>query len=101
MLIAGATAYIAFSLADETGPIDLTQSRVDFIFRQNEFDTPVSKVCEITDGAAGLCSIVLTPQDLDEHGSYYYQLKITFPDFTVMKSELVTFYVEASLEEPS
>lgn len=97
MLVRGATGHFVFTLNNQAGPIDLTDSSVVFIFRRNEFETPVEKNCIIKDPLAGNVSVVLTPTELSEAGTYYYQLKITFPDNTVMRNGIATFYVEESL----
>jgi hypothetical protein len=99
MLIQGATAYLGFTLNNKTGPLNLTGATIKFIFRRNEFEVAQSRVCTINDAVNGICSVILPPSDLNDSGTYYYQLKITFPDTTIMKSELVSFYVEEGLEE--
>lgn len=97
MLIQHATAFIGFTIARPSGRIDLTDAQVILNYRRNDSRTSVSKDCTLISPVDGTCSLMLTPEDLSESGTYTYQLTVTFPDATVMKSELGSFYVEESI----
>ena len=99
MLIQGATAYIGFNLEGVNGPIDLTDCIIEFKFRRNEFEPSITRECTVIDAGSGQCSVFLTPEDTSVYGTYYYQLKIIFADKTIMKTELISLFVEESLAE--
>lgn len=95
MLIQGATAHIGFNLNTINGPINLDNATVELLIKRDESTTIETKLCAVMD--IGKVSVVLSPDDLSSPGSYFYQLKITFPDTTIMKSEMASFYVQESL----
>lgn len=97
MIIRGATAHIGFRLSTKTGPMVLTGAQVDFLFRRNEFTATETRSCTVSEQDAGAATVILTPEDTAEAGNYYYQLRVTFPDQTVIKSELALIVVEEGL----
>lgn len=98
MLIQGATSNFEFTLKDKNNnPIALAGASVDFMFKRNEFESTLIKPCNIIDAEQGKCSVELTPDDSSESGTCYCQLKITFSDNSVMRTEIISFFVEESL----
>jgi hypothetical protein len=97
MLIQGATARIHFDLSSKTGPIDLTDAQLCFIYKHGMYGASAELDCTVTDPANGLAEIILTPSVTSDEGNMYYALRIEFADGTVLKSESCTLYIEPSL----
>ena len=98
MILAGTHAVLEFSARkNEVEPYDLSGAQVALKFQLPDSRTTLERPAEITNPTAGKCRVKLSPEDLPEGGTCRYQLSVVFPDQTISRSAISSFYVGDSL----
>ena len=100
MIIQGTNlSLLITALKNETEPYDLSDAEVTVIFQYPDSSNKLVKTAEVTDALQGRCQVQLRPTDLPEGGTCRYQVKVTFPDGTISRSAISSFYIADSLGE--
>jgi hypothetical protein len=100
MLIQGINAVLNLNVqASPDVAYSLEDTKIEFILMKPDSKAVETIQAEIVNASEGRARVLLTPQHLDEGGSYKYQVVITFTDNTVSKSAVGAFYVADSLPQ--
>jgi hypothetical protein len=86
---------------DKDGVVDLSSAPTkDFIFGKAQFGSFVRPGVLVTDGTDGKIKYSTAAGEIDQVGEWRLQVRIMFPDLSVLVSETATFFVEPTIDMP-
>lgn len=90
-------AVITVTLTEDGAALNLTTAASVEVVLRGPRGPRVTKDATIIDAANGLVRVSTAAADLDLHGKWQIQARITFDDGTIFPSEVLTFEVGPNL----